>query len=231
MDSRHASVKNSEQQSVRCLAWLMVRCRPTAPYSTGDLDVANRDKLTEGPLLVSNSRHRPGGRTVGGSNPHLDRAGAERSSARGALEPARARPARQIVESATHVFVEPVDRALRGQIGRGFVKPFRRRVAIEAMYGARVNIARRAERAPRSGPGRKPATSLPVACRAPLMHQDRRLSFWDVGAGGPPGFYWEESDERRSHRRSSSSELRVPEIVLAPSGCTVREGLFGLRAY
>ena len=28
-------------------------------------------------------------------------------------------------ESATHVFVEPVDRALPGQIGRGFVIPFR----------------------------------------------------------------------------------------------------------
>jgi hypothetical protein len=42
VDSRHASVKNNEQQSVRCLAWLMGRSRPTALYSTGDLDVANR---------------------------------------------------------------------------------------------------------------------------------------------------------------------------------------------
>jgi hypothetical protein len=71
------------------------RCRPTAPYSNGDLDVANRDKLAEGP--------------------------------RGA-------------DSATHVFVEPVDRALPGQIGRGFLIPFRRRVASEAMYGTGVNI-------------------------------------------------------------------------------------------
>ena len=43
--------------------------------------------------------------------------------------------------SVTQVFVEPVDSALPGQIGRGFVVPFWRRVAIEAMYGARVNIA------------------------------------------------------------------------------------------
>jgi len=32
-----------KQQSVRCLAWLMGRGRPTTPYSTGDLDVANQD--------------------------------------------------------------------------------------------------------------------------------------------------------------------------------------------
>jgi hypothetical protein len=32
---------------------------------------------------------------------------------------------RRWTESATHVFVEPVDRALPGQIGRGFVIPFR----------------------------------------------------------------------------------------------------------
>src|ERR1700728_4099411 len=61
------------------------------------------------------------------------------------LELARVRPARQIVpartESATHVLVEPVHRALPGQIGCRFVIPFRHRVAIEAMYGARVNIA------------------------------------------------------------------------------------------
>src|ERR1700728_2420656 len=43
--------------------------------------------------------------------------------------------------STAHVFVEPVDCALPGQIGRGFVIPLRRRVAIEAMYGTRVNIA------------------------------------------------------------------------------------------
>src|ERR1700730_17376173 len=73
--------KITKQQSVRCLAWLMGRCRPTDPYSTGDLDAADRDKLTEGQLLVSNSKQRPGGMTVGGSNPHLDPAGAERSSA------------------------------------------------------------------------------------------------------------------------------------------------------
>jgi hypothetical protein len=39
-------------------------------------------------------------------------------------EVSRARRVRQVVrrsaESATHVFVEPVDRALPGQIGRGF---------------------------------------------------------------------------------------------------------------
>ena len=40
-------------------------------------------------------------------------------------------------ESAPHVFVEPVDRALPGEIGRGFVVSFRRRVAIEAVHGAR----------------------------------------------------------------------------------------------
>src|ERR1700719_2588049 len=44
----------------------------------------------------------------------------------------------EISESATHVFVKPVDRALPGQIGRGFVIPFRRRVAIEAMSCARI---------------------------------------------------------------------------------------------
>jgi hypothetical protein len=46
-----------------------------------------------------------------------------------------------VAYSATHVFVEPVNRALPGQIGRDFVIPFRRRVAIEPMYSARVNIA------------------------------------------------------------------------------------------
>ena len=81
MESRQASVKIMKQQSVRCLAWLMGRFRPTDPHSTGDLDVANRDKLTEGPLLVINSKHRPGGMTVGGSNPQLETVVAERSSA------------------------------------------------------------------------------------------------------------------------------------------------------
>jgi len=55
------------------------------------------------------------------------------SRANRALGPPRACPARQIgpAESATPVFVEPVDRALPGQISRGFVIPFRRRVAIK----------------------------------------------------------------------------------------------------
>ena len=44
-------------------------------------------------------------------------------------------------ESATHVPVKPVDRALPGQIGRGFVIPFWCRVAIEAMSGARIDVA------------------------------------------------------------------------------------------
>ena len=42
--------------------------------------------------------------------------------------------------SATHVFVEPVDGALPGQIGCGFVVSFRGCVAIEAMPGAWVDI-------------------------------------------------------------------------------------------
>jgi hypothetical protein len=53
-----------------------------------------------------------------------------------------ARPAGKLYpqgESATHVLVEPVDRTLPGEISRGFVIPFRRRVAIEAMYGSSVN--------------------------------------------------------------------------------------------
>jgi hypothetical protein len=33
--------KIMKQQSVRCLARLMGRCRLTTPYPTGDLDVAN----------------------------------------------------------------------------------------------------------------------------------------------------------------------------------------------
>ena len=87
-------------------------------------------------------------------------------------------------ESATHVFVEPVDRALPGQIGRGFVIPFRRRVAIEAMYGARVNIAfvRNVRRV------QGLVVSRPRRCQSgvelPLMHQDRCLNFWDVLWGG-----------------------------------------------
>src|ERR1700686_1674858 len=36
-------------------------------------------------------------------------------------------------ESAPHVFVEPTNRALPGQLGRGLVVAFRRRIAIEAV--------------------------------------------------------------------------------------------------
>src|SRR5580700_2442399 len=86
--------------------------------------------------------------------------------------------------SGAHVFVEPVDRALPGQIGRGFVIAFRRRVAIEAMDGARVNIAfvrnvRRVQglvvRRPRRCQSRVELT---------MMYQDRRLNFRDVLWGG-----------------------------------------------
>src|ERR1700688_2461553 len=44
-------------------------------------------------------------------------------------------------KSGTRVFVEPVNRPLPGQVGRGFVVAFRRRVTIEAMNSARVDIA------------------------------------------------------------------------------------------
>src|SRR5580704_3332235 len=87
-------------------------------------------------------------------------------------------------KSATHIFVEPVDGALPGQIRRGFVIPFRRRIAIEAMYGARVNIAfvRNVRRV------QGLVVSRPRRCKSrvelPLMHQDRRLNFRDVLWGG-----------------------------------------------
>ena len=44
-------------------------------------------------------------------------------------------------ESATHVFVEPVNRALPGQIGCGFVVALGRCIAIEAMNRVRIDIA------------------------------------------------------------------------------------------
>src|ERR1700676_3782621 len=44
-------------------------------------------------------------------------------------------------ESATHVFVEPVNRALPGEIGGRFVVAFRRCVAMEAVNGPGVDIA------------------------------------------------------------------------------------------
>jgi hypothetical protein len=96
VDSRHASVKNNEA-AICEMSSLGGRCRPTDPYSTGDLDMANRDKLTEGPLLVSNSKHRPGGMTVGASNPQLDPAGAERSSGSRSTRTGSGASARQIV--------------------------------------------------------------------------------------------------------------------------------------
>src|ERR1700722_14665940 len=42
---------------------------------------------------------------------------------------------------AAHVFVEPVDRALPGQIGCRFVISFRRRVAIKAVHGTWIDVA------------------------------------------------------------------------------------------
>ncbi len=44
-------------------------------------------------------------------------------------------------ESRTHVFVEPVNGPLPGQIGRGFVVALWRGVAIEAVNGAGVDVA------------------------------------------------------------------------------------------
>src|ERR1700759_2939003 len=93
-----------------------------------------------------------------------------------------ARPASIAVsdDSSTHVFVEPVDRALPGQIGRGFVIPFRSRVAIEAMYGAWINIAfvRNIGRTQGFVVGRPRCRQSSV--EFPVMHQDRCLNFRDV---------------------------------------------------
>ena len=90
-------------------------------------------------------------------------------------------------ESATHVFVEPVDCSFPGQIGRSLVIPFRGRVAIEAMYSARVNIAfmwnvHRVQSQLISWPGR-----CQSRVELPVMHQNRRLNFgMSSGSGGPP---------------------------------------------
>ena len=83
-------------------------------------------------------------------------------------------------KSATHIFVEPVDRALPCQIGRGFVISFRRRVAIEAMHRARVDIAvvrniRRGQGLVISRPRRRQSR-----VEFPVMHQDRRPDLRDV---------------------------------------------------
>jgi hypothetical protein len=47
------------------------------------------------------------------------------------------------------------------------------------MHGARINIAF-GRNVPRSGPGGKPATSLPVACRVPCDAPGSPLNFLDV---------------------------------------------------
>ena len=48
---------------------------------------------------------------------------------------------RDNVKSGAHVFVEPVNGALPGKVGRGLVIALGRRVAIKAMNGAGVDIA------------------------------------------------------------------------------------------
>src|ERR1700722_2882953 len=50
-------------------------------------------------------------------------------------------PRLSLQRSGTHVFVEPVNRALPSQVRRGFVIAFRRRIAIETVNSAGVDIA------------------------------------------------------------------------------------------
>src|SRR5215469_16077120 len=102
----------------------------------------------------------------------------------------------------THVFVEPVNGALPGQIGRGLVIPFWRRVAIEPMHGTRVDIAlvwnvRRAQGLVVRWPRRRQSR-----VEFPVMHEDRRLNFGDVVCGG-----WT-AIERRCRRQIGSQPYR-----------------------
>ena len=48
---------------------------------------------------------------------------------------------RTCTSSGAHVFVEPAEGALPGQVGRRFVVALRRCIAIEAVNGVRVDIA------------------------------------------------------------------------------------------
>src|SRR5580692_8065303 len=121
-------------------------------------------------------------------------------------ELARARPTRQIApagtSSASYVFIEPVDRALPGQIGRSFVIPFRRRVAIEAVSCAWINIAF----VRNVGSAQRLVICRPRSCQPgvefSVMDQDRRLNFGDVLWGGRTAI------ERRSCRQVGSQSHR-----------------------
>ena len=106
------------------------------------------------------------------------------------------------LESAPHVFVEPVDGALPGQIGISLVIPFRCRVAIESMHGARVDVAFVGDVRRTQGL----IVSRPSSCQSrvelPVMHEDRRLNFGDVVCGG-----WT-AIERRCRRKICAKPYR-----------------------
>jgi DNA-binding CsgD family transcriptional regulator len=85
-----------------------------------------------------------------------------------------------LTRSRSHVFVKPLDRAVPGEVGRGLVVALRRRVVVEAVHRALVDVpfvryARRGQRLVVIRPCRRPA-----ACRARLVHEDGRLDLRDV---------------------------------------------------
>ena len=94
------------------------------------------------------------------------------------------------MESATHVFVEPVDGALPREICRSFVIAFRRRVTIETMHGARVDIALvrnvgRTQRLIVNRPRRRQSR-----VEFPVMHQNCCFDFRDVFWSGRTTIKW-----------------------------------------